>query len=181
MYRVEWTFEPTNLGALMAAAEQGIKRWKDAGCMEVSLWAPDGSAAGQFAFGVTCASAEQFYQIEDAMQTNPEFMAWQMAWQKMFVFTGNYRVTPVMDLSTAQIPQPGFMAQWHFVPDDMEIMMAAAKEGAEIWGRHGAKMIMLTSLAGTGVGQFSFVIACESGAEYGAILDKLTKDDAFMH
>ena len=103
-----------------------------------------------------------------------------MAWQNMFEFTGNYRVQPVMDLSSEHIEKPGFMAQWHFFPSSMETMMAAAQEGAEVWKRNGAKMIMLTSLAGTGVGQFAWGIACESGAEFGALMDRVSQDEGFM-
>ena len=181
MYRVGWMFEAHNMGSLMAAAEQGIKMWKEAGCLEASLWALDGTGVGQFAFGVTCESAEQFYTIDDAMQTNPEFMAWQMSWQNMFEFTGNLRVTPALDLSSEHLESPSFMAQWHFIPDDMEVMMAAANEGAEIWKRHGAKQVMLMSLAGSSVGEFAWGLACNSGAEYGAILDKVGQDEDFMN
>lgn len=180
MYRVGWMFKSHNMGALMAAAAQGIAMWKEAGCMEAGLWAMDGSTPGTFAFGVTCESAEHFYKIDDAMQTNPEFMQWQMSWMNMFEFTANYRVTLVADHSSERLESPSFMVQWHFVPSSMETMMAATEEGAAIWKRHGAKMVMLTSMAGTGVGQFAFGLAFENGAEYGAVMDKVAQDEAFM-
>lgn len=173
-------FKAENMGSLMAAATQGIAMWKEAGCMEAGLWAIDGSSPGSFAFAVTCESAAQFYQIDDAMQVNPEFMQWQMAWANMFDFIGNYRVQLAMDLSAEHVESPSFMVQWHFTPSSMETMMAAAEEGAAIWKKAGAKHVMLTSMAGTGVGQFAFAMAFESGAEYGAILDKVSQDEDFM-
>lgn len=171
-------FTAHNMGSLMAAAEQGIAMWKEADA-EASLWALDGSNPNCFAFGVTCASAEQFYKIDDALQTNPDFMQWQMSWANMFDFKANYRVQLAMDLSEEHIEAPSFMVQWHFVPSSMETMMAAVEEGAVIWKRAGAKHIMLTSMAGTGVGQFAFAMAFESGAEYGEILDKVSQDGEF--
>ncbi len=179
MYRVGWMFEAHNMGALMAAAAQGIELWKAAGAPDAALWALDGSAPGTFAFAVNCESAAQFYAIEDALQSNPEFMAWRLSWQNMFDFTANYRVTPVLDMSSEHLEAPAFMAQWHFIPSSMENMMEAAPEGAEIWKRHGAKMVMLTSLAGTGVGQFAWGLAFESGAAYGEVLDAVQQDEDF--
>jgi hypothetical protein len=180
MYRVGWLFKSNNMGSLMAAATQGIAMWKEAGCMEAALWGIDGSSPGMFAFAVTCESAEKFYQIDDAMQNNPEFMQWQMSWANMFEFMGNFRVQLALDMSSEHLESPEFMVQWHFVPSSMETMMEAAQAGAEIWKRHGAKQVMLTSMAGSGVGQFAFAMAFENGAQFGALLDKVSQDEDWM-
>lgn len=77
-----------------------------------------------------------------------------------------------MDLAMYRV---GWMLKSH----NMGSLMAAAAQGVAMWKNAGC-MVMLTSLAGTGVGPFAFSLAFANGDEFGTIKDKVSQDDAFM-
>lgn len=78
---------------------------------------------------------------------------------------------------------PATIAQFVFRPNpgaDLAEIVGLAKEASKIWRDHGAQEVKLWAVQIGEVGNFAFVVRCDSAAKLGQAIDGVNSDPAFL-